>query len=161
MIKAFFFVSGLAGLALQFFYYLQLPDRVATHFNAIGQANSWMQKHNFTEINCAIFLTATLVFAVFPHLMKVMPDSFINTPNREYWLSPRNKNRFIAICTGHFYFFGLMTNGLLIYVFHQVYRFNLGVTNAMAAGIVVSMFFFVAGMLGSVILLMRRLKKAG
>jgi hypothetical protein len=125
----------------------------------MGQANSWMPKHDFTAINCAIFLTAILVFAVFPYLMKVVPDSFVNTPNKKYWLASHNRERFVTICSSHFYFFGLMTNGLLIYVFHQVYRFNLGVANAMAAGIVVSMLFFVAGMLGSVVLLMRRLKK--
>jgi uncharacterized membrane protein len=159
MIRAFFFASSLAGLALQFFYYVQLPERMASHFTAAGQPNSWMPRNDFIVTNCVIYLVVVVVFAVFPYLMKVVPDSLINTPNKSYWLAPHNRERFVTVCSSHFYFFGLMTNGLLIYVFHQVYRFNLGVSNAMAVGIVAPMLFFVAGMLGSVVLLMRRLRR--
>lgn len=159
MIKPVFFISSLAGLVLQFYYFIHLPERMASHFTASGQPNSWMPRNDFIIINCIIYLAIFVMFSVFPYLMKVFPSSLIHTPNKRYWLSSQNRSRFVALCSSHFYFFGLMTNGLLIYVFHQVYRFNLGVTNAMAAGIVASMLVFVVGMLGSAIHLTRRLNR--
>ncbi|HMD68760.1 MAG TPA: DUF1648 domain-containing protein [Chitinivibrionales bacterium] len=159
MIRALFFASSLAGPALQFFYSTRLPERMASHFTASGQPNSWMPRNDFIILNCFIYLAIFAMFSVFPYLMKVLPSSLIHTPNKHYWLSSQNRSRFVALCSSHFYSFGLMTNGLLIYVFHQVYRFNLGVTNAMAAGIVASMLVFVVGMLGSAIHLTRRLNR--
>lgn len=64
-----------------------LPDRVATHFDAAGKPNDWM--------NRSAHLTFMSIFGVlFPAFIigicwctRFLPKSMINIPHREYWLA--------------------------------------------------------------------------
>jgi hypothetical protein len=54
------------------------------------------------------------------------PDSRLNLPNKDYWLAPQRREETFASITGHLLWFGTATFLLLIDIFRQVFRFNLG-----------------------------------
>ncbi len=87
---AMFAVAAIALLAVaqNAWYWGQLPDRVATHFNSEGTPNDWMTKTNATiimsgfQIGMPFFLIAVTLLAA------RLPASMVNIPHREYWLHP-------------------------------------------------------------------------
>lgn len=68
----------------------QLPDRVATHFDALGVANGWMTRDVLISSALKMGLGLPLVMAGVFSLLRIVPTRFINIPHREYWLSPEN-----------------------------------------------------------------------
>ncbi len=68
----------------------QLPDRVATHFNAQGEANGWMSREGHvgfligTGLGVSAFLVALL------HSFRFFPPNTLNVPDAKFWRDPRN-----------------------------------------------------------------------
>ena len=69
----------------------KLPDPVASHFAANGQANGSISRTTFIifTIGFQFGLAALLVGTAW--LTGVLPTSMINIPNREYWLSDERR----------------------------------------------------------------------
>jgi len=75
-----------------------LPERVATHFNAAGDANGWSTRGQ-------LLLTITALFAGFGALFLAagwldrLPNTLVNIPNKEHWLdTERRAASFATIC---------------------------------------------------------------
>ncbi|HEU6446864.1 MAG TPA: DUF1648 domain-containing protein [Verrucomicrobiae bacterium] len=87
----------------------QLPERVAIHFGAGGNADGWMPR----EQGIAFFRMLTFVPAIFvilAMLMKWMPAWTFNLPNRDYWLAPERRDETIEAIAGQLIWIGcLMT----------------------------------------------------
>jgi len=101
-----------------------LPDVIATHFGASGEANGLMSR--------AFFVRFMLIFVVvFPlglnfligRLLK-LPNSRINIPHREYWLAPERRADTVVRLQRHMQFFGVMLAAFLCYVHWQVVQAN-------------------------------------
>ena len=69
-------------------YYPQLPDTVASHFSASGEADGWMSRGGFIIFYAALMVFLYGTFVGTGYLMRVLPDSYINVPNKNYWLAP-------------------------------------------------------------------------
>jgi hypothetical protein len=71
----------------------QLPERVASHFNAHGVPDGWMSRGSYllmmtcTTIGLAVFLVATF------SITRYVPDVLINLPNRDFWLAPERRQQ--------------------------------------------------------------------
>ena len=80
-----FAAATLLALALAVQQHATLPEKVATHFGANGQANGWMSRdtHSAFQIGTTVFLAA--VFAGLALFMPRLPDRHINLPHRDYW----------------------------------------------------------------------------
>ena len=77
--------AALIGSILQaVFFWPHLPDEVASHFNAVGQADGWMSKTAFVAVTLLIQIGLAAMMLGFGWLIKVLPTSMINIPNREY-----------------------------------------------------------------------------
>lgn len=91
-----------------------LPDRVATHFNASGQADGWMTKLEH--------LTFMSVFGIaFPLFLmgifwgtRFLPIGAINIPHREYWLSDTRRGESLSFLAWHGVWLVCMMEVLLI-----------------------------------------------
>jgi uncharacterized membrane protein len=104
--KTIFVVA--AALAAIYFWsnYAQLPDVVASHFNARGVANGWQPKSVFFAFFAgAVGIGAFLTFGV-PAIFSRMPIAMINLPNKEYWLAPERRAETQAFLYYYFAWFG-------------------------------------------------------
>ena len=105
----------IATVAAIYFWsnYSQLPEIVASHFNARGVANGWQTKPIFlTFFAGAIALASFLTFGV-PFLVSKMPAELINLPHKEYWLAPERRTETMELLSGSFAWFGC---GVLVVV---------------------------------------------
>lgn len=80
------------NLALTVVSLAMMPDRVAIHFGAGGQPDSWASK----EFNVAIFLVLEVPFFLLFYYASVLPlgvpRRFLNLPNKDYWLQEENRH---------------------------------------------------------------------
>jgi ABC-type Fe3+ transport system permease subunit len=88
----------LAVLYLGFFSYLGLsgtgmPERVASHFNAAGEPDSWMSRSVHFKFMTVFGTAFPLAILVLCYLVRHLPDSLINIPHREYWLAAERRER--------------------------------------------------------------------
>ncbi|MHB8502534.1 MAG: DUF1648 domain-containing protein [Candidatus Acidiferrales bacterium] len=98
----------LAVLAAIYFWsnYAQLPNVVASHFNAHGIPNGWQSKSMFFAFFAgAVALASLLTFGV-PGIISKMPMNLINLPHKEYWLAPERKSETLALLNNSFAWFG-------------------------------------------------------
>ncbi len=87
---ALFAVAAIALLAVaqNAWYWGQMPDRVATHFNLEGTPNDWMTKTNATIIMCGFQIGMPFFLIAITLLAARLPASMVNIPHRQYWLHP-------------------------------------------------------------------------
>lgn len=105
--------------------YPRLPDNIASHFNAAGVPDGWSTKQEFVWLGGGTFLGLGLLMGVLPVLMRIMPPSLINLPDKDYWLGPEQRDdtfRFFAVWS---YWFAALTLWLLAIVFHAALVANL------------------------------------
>ncbi|MGC1485109.1 MAG: DUF1648 domain-containing protein [Candidatus Acidiferrum sp.] len=98
----------LAILAAIYFWsnYAQLPDVVASHFDAHGNPNGWQSKSMFFAFFAGAVGVAWSVGFGVPALLSKMPSAFINLPHKEYWLAPARKAESLALLNRSFAWFG-------------------------------------------------------
>src|SRR4029078_12585355 len=80
----------------------RLPERVATHFDFRGQHDGWMSGQGYLAFMTVFGLVFPLVPAALCLLVRLLPDSLINLPHREYWLGaeePRHTARLLVATT--------------------------------------------------------------
>jgi uncharacterized membrane protein len=109
-----------------------MPESVAVHFNLEGEVNGWMGKDLNLILSCLIIVVTTSIFVGIPYLIKNTSGNLLSIPRKEYWLNTDNKERLIKILLPHLYAIGLATNLLMIYIFHQVFRFNIHAANSVS-----------------------------
>ena len=98
----------LASFAAIYFWsiYNQLPDVVASHFDARGVANGWQTKSLFFEFFVgAVAIAAFLTFGI-PAIFSRLPPQLINLPHKEYWLAPERRAETLARMNRTFAWFG-------------------------------------------------------
>ena len=115
-------VSAVGGIALTVILSFFLPDRVATHFNISGRPDSWSSNLMNTIFFSATFILFNLLFLGIVQLLKKIPVSLINMPNREYWFAPERRPATVVKIGGFMAEFNFFTNlfiaGLLLLTFY-------------------------------------------
>lgn len=73
-----------------------LPATVATHFADGGRPNAFMTRLGYQVFYCALMTFMVVVtYACFTWLPRRFPH-LVNLPNRDYWLSPRQRDGTLA-----------------------------------------------------------------
>jgi uncharacterized membrane protein len=106
-------------------YYPKLPPTIAVHFGTSGQANGWADKSAFFPIYAAIEAAIVLVGIAAAFTGERMPSSFLNMPNRDYWLSPGRREESLAFFWTQAIWIEAATLAFLIVVAEFVFRANL------------------------------------
>lgn len=78
-------IAGVAGSAAW------LPERVATHFSGSGQPDGWMTRSGYLWFITAFNMGITAFMVIIFYVIRFMPASLINMPNKAYWLSPERR----------------------------------------------------------------------
>src|SRR5580658_8985087 len=83
----------------------ELPPRVASHFDAAGQANAFMSRSGYTRFVLCLVLGLPLVMvAILTAVYSRATD--MKLPNRDYWLAPQRVDQTRAFLVAHGVWFG-------------------------------------------------------
>lgn len=107
------------------FYYLNLPDTIALHFNAAGVPNGFMSKQNFFIFEGVMLLVIVFEFLLLPMFLRKMPDSLINIPNKKYWLAAGRRETAFLVIKKYFEWLSVALLCMFIAVNQIVFRANL------------------------------------
>jgi uncharacterized membrane protein len=89
--KLIYLLLAAVGLIYFSLLYPQLPDRMASHFNASGAATAWMPKSGFFMLIAIVTLAAGVPVFLVPLSMSKLSNDKINLPNKNYWLAPERR----------------------------------------------------------------------
>ncbi len=85
--RIFFALISLAIIQIVF-YYPQMSDVVASHFDGLGAPNGWSGKNGFFGLYLAMLGLLILIFIYSPRWSERRARFGMKIPNPEYWLAP-------------------------------------------------------------------------
>lgn len=139
----------------------ELPDRVATHFGGSGRADGWMSQQAYMRGAISFGLGLPLLFVAIFFLLRFVPVSALNMPNREYWFSPERRAQSFDWLLRHSLWFAslsvLFLLGIHLSVLDANRAFPPRLSNAWMLGITGS---YLAGMLLWIIVMVRHITAA-
>ncbi len=86
-------VTCVAYLAALAYSSGQLPERVASHFNFQGQADSWTSRPVYLALMTLWGLGIPCLLLSVAWMIRKLPASVINLPHRDYWLAPQRREQ--------------------------------------------------------------------
>ena len=107
------------------YYYPQLPERVASHFDGRGWPNGWMTRGTFVGFYWSMAGLMALIFLGLPRFLRRAPNRWINLPRRDYWLAPERRAETVAYLGRQLLWMGSASLILFIVVFHLAFQANL------------------------------------
>jgi uncharacterized membrane protein len=155
-------LAALAALGVVWWVHMRhflarLPERVATHFDAAGRPNGWRPRAALGSFDVSFLLFVLAVVIGSALLIRVLPVSLINVPNRDHWFAPERRRQSHTRMLVHMLWFGCLIVGFLIGVNHLVFLANLdpGRTHLSGAGMVALLAAFLAALVFWVVRLYR------
>lgn len=100
------------------FWYDKLPAVVPSHFDGTGQANGWMSKFGFYLLMGSLQALLLVGTPMLGRLIKNLPDSMLNIPNKDYWLAPERREGTLDLNSCFLGTVGWLTSWLFIAIFH-------------------------------------------
>ncbi len=111
------------------YYYPNLPETMASHFNGLGEPDGWMSKQSFILLEGVILAVIVFEFALLPLLIEKMPDSLLNLPNKDFWLAKERRAETFLTIRRSFEWFSILLLGLFIEVNQLVFTANINREN--------------------------------
>jgi uncharacterized membrane protein len=102
----------------------ELPDRVATHFDFSGQPNGWMSRSASQQSMLAFGLIFPFFVVGICFMVRFLPASLINVPNREYWLAPERREETQSYLFWHSIWFACLTVCFVASLQYSILRAN-------------------------------------
>ncbi|MCF7847483.1 MAG: DUF1648 domain-containing protein [Kiritimatiellales bacterium] len=104
--RILFIASFIANVLLTLVSLVLFPERMAIHFGAGGAPNGWATGYfnAFLMILTELVLFCSLYFT--PLVVLKIPARWINLPNKNYWLTEKNRPKAAAMITGLMWQFG-------------------------------------------------------
>ena len=109
------------------YYYPHVPHIVASHFDGAGNPNGWSSRPGFFAVYVGVLLLTIVVFALVPFWLGRTPTPRLKLPNREYWLSTKNREATIDFIQVQFIWFAIANTVLGIFVVQRIIQANLRV----------------------------------
>ena len=107
-------------------YYPLLPERLAVHFGASGEANGWSSKGEFMVLFGGMEAFFVLFGLAFATLLDRVPLAFINIPHKDYWFSPERQEESRAFLRNQILWIETATLGFLVALAQLLFKENLG-----------------------------------
>ena len=85
--RIFFALVALAIIQVAY-YYPQMPDTVASHFDGLGAPNAWSSKEGFFGLYLIILLMLVAIFVFVPGWSEKRPGFGMKIPHPDHWLAP-------------------------------------------------------------------------
>jgi uncharacterized membrane protein len=112
-----------------FYYYPNLPETVASHFNGFGEPDRFASKQSFVLLEGVILMLIVFEFTLLPLLIEKMPDFLLNLPNKDFWLAKERRGETFLTIRRSFEWFSIMLLGLFIAVNQLVFIANINREN--------------------------------
>jgi uncharacterized membrane protein len=137
----------------------QLPPRVASHFDAAGQANAFMSRSGYTRfVLCLVLGLPLAVVAILTAVYSRATD--LKLPNREYWLAPERIDRTRAFLVAHGVWFGSLLVILACFVHWLELTANRAqpphLSNSMFAAVMIAFLLATAAWIAALMVAFRR-----
>ena len=123
--RTFFLAIFAAGFLQCLHDYPLLPDLLASHFGASGNANGWMTKPQFFALYAVVLLPALAIEFWVPRRIARADGGRLNLPNKEYWLAPERRAATFTYFESFFAWFGCAFLALLVFAMGLAMRANL------------------------------------
>lgn len=154
----FLVVLGLAVWHLVHYYPL-MPERMASHFGAGGKADGWSGKDEFFVLMGVMLTVMAGMFGGLALAIPALPVSLVNIPNREYYLSPENRERTYGIIVSFMLWFGAATTAFMILVADQTFHANLEEPHRLGDGFMIGLVAYLVFTVVATIVLILRFRK--
>jgi uncharacterized membrane protein len=141
------------------YYYLILPETVASHFDAAGNPNGFMSKTIFVIFELFLLLFVAGQFMLIPSFIEKLPDSLINLPNKAFWLAKERRAETFATIRNYFEWFSVALLLVFIAVNQLVFRANINHENLSDKLALLTMGIFILFVLVWLISLVRKFRK--
>jgi uncharacterized membrane protein len=139
-----------ALMIVQFMYfYPQLPETVASHFDAVGTPNGWMSKTTFLVIMVFTTMLSVASTAGVALLLPHLQDS-MNISNKQYWLAPERRDQTMAFISSNMLWIACAVLVLLLVINYFVFRMNIDSTKTLALPMIPTLVIFFAA-IGTII----------
>ena len=140
---------------------IDLPTRVASHFDGGGRPNGWMSRSSYLIFTAAFGIGLPAIIVLGFLVLRHLPADLINIPRREYWLAPERR---LATVTGLFHrslwlacLLVAMMLGVHLLVVHANNSVPIRLSTPMILGL---MGLFLAGIVTWLLSLVRHFKRA-
>jgi hypothetical protein len=102
-----------------------LPPVVASHFVSGGRANGFMPRGAYLGLMLATAVGMPLILSlVTGGITRLLPDRFINLPNRDYWLAPERRQQTFDYLADQGYRFAILLCAFFCFMHWLVIRAN-------------------------------------
>ena len=125
-----------------------LPERIATHFNAAGQADGWMSRdaHIFSFLALGLGMSAFITGLCFA--IRWFPAAKLNVPNRAFWQKPANRPVALAFLFHHSFWLGTLSLAFMVAVNRFIVLANESAGTTLATrGLQITSGVFIAGII--------------
>ena len=83
-----FFALVAIAILQTVYYYPQMPEIVASHWDGLGAPNDWSSRNGFFGLYLAIVLMLVGIFVYIPKRSMRQKQMGLKIPHPEYWLAP-------------------------------------------------------------------------
>lgn len=97
------------------YYYPQMPEVVASHFDGLGIPNDWSSKNGFFGLYAAILAMLVGIFVFVPGWSENNRRFGMKIPHRDYWLAPERLTQTRAFFRRQMMIMGVVHVSLAIY----------------------------------------------
>lgn len=118
-------LAVVAGIQMTHYYPL-LPERIAVHFGASGEADGWSSKGEFVVLFGALEALFVLFGIAFAVLLDRTPLALINIPHKDYWFSQERQEASRAFLRNQILWIETATLGFLVALAQLIFKENLG-----------------------------------
>ena len=137
----------------------ELPQRVASHFDASGRPDGWVDRESFARTTWIMNSLLIVLFAGMATAMTRLPVRLFNLPHREFWLAPARADTTRLTIAGWLLVFGAGLLFFLLFLQHQIVRVNLGLSER-TEHLWIALAVFLAASLGWTVVLPVRFSRA-
>lgn len=115
-LKRIFFALVALAIIQIIYYYPQMPDVVASHFDGLGAPNAWSSRDGFFGLYLAMLLLLIGIFVFVPRWTESRINFGMRIPNKDYWLAPERVEQTKAFFRRQMLVMGVVHLALAIYV---------------------------------------------
>ncbi len=142
------------------YYYPQMPETMASHYNFQGEADDWTSKSTFFILYFVAMAIVIFIFLASRGILAKVPTSMVSLPNKGYWLLPENKARAFAILSSYIMWLGCATLAFFLGLFQLTFQASLAGRPSLGNGIWVLIgIYFVFTIIWTILIIHRFAKK--
>lgn len=151
-------VLSLLAIGQNAWYWTQLPERVAIHFGANGQPNSWMDRTGATMLMLVIQLVFPWFLVGIGRLTRSIPASLINIPNREYWLEGDRREHSLAFVQHFVTVIAVATSLFMIAINHLTFVANMRAQSLNLQAMLMLLVLYLIGVMLMIVAMFKRFR---